>query len=663
MAPWAADEGIDLPELIMDRLAAGDRLVARRLGWALSLINHPLTAPLVGGTVFGFSRLSPDAQQSAMTRWERSRIGLRRRMYQAFRRLILTVGYSDRRSSKAIGFEGPFHLRKPKVAWEGPLPATNDKNPNGTIARGQVSDPGDEPEVPDGVTQGRSLREETTVRAGVCVIGTGAGGAVVAARLAEAGHDVILLEEGGYWTAADFTEREDEMVPRLYAEGGTRGTTDLSISILQGRAVGGGTTVGWMVMLRTPDRVLEEWALRHGTQGMSPADMAPIFELIERETHSGTLPDEAHSPQNRLILDGARQLGWSAFGATLNARDCVRAGFCGMGCRYNAKKGALLTFIPRALAVGARLYSDVRVNRIDVVERGGPAPLKLVRARVLDRATGRLRGRLTVEAPIVVLAAGAVGTPAVLERSGLKAGGIGKYLRLHPTSFVIGRHRQKVYGSAGVPSSSVCDHFLDGDGDGYGFWIESPPLYPAMTAVAIPGFGGGHREFLRAFPNLAALLVQVRDGRGPESSGEVSVSRKGRPRIRYRLRDDDRRQLLAGLKAAARLQFVGGAEEVFTLHTHGHPITTESAIDQFDLWPSGPNQLGLFSSHVTGTCRIGTDPKTSGCLPDGQVHGIRGLYVADGSLLPTAPAVNPQETIMAVATVIARGIDAKYRSG
>ncbi|HEX7243702.1 MAG TPA: GMC family oxidoreductase, partial [Longimicrobiaceae bacterium] len=282
---------------------------------------------------------------------------------------------------------------------------------------------------------------------------------------------------------------------------------------------------------------------------------------------------------------------------------------------------------------------------------------------LLDRDTGVPRGRLVVEAPTVVLAAGAVGTPALLQRSGMGGGGVGKWLRLHPTSVVVGRYAREVHGGTGIPLSAVCDEFLRGE-DGYGSWIECPPLYPAISAASLPGFGAAHRELMEGFPRLASLIVLARDGaeRG-RSSGEVAVDRRGRTRIRYRLGPADRGTLLRGLEAAARLHFAAGAEEALTLHEDACRMRSAAEVGEIARRGYAPNRMGLFSAHVNGTCRLGTDPRTSGCSPDGERWGVPGLYVADGSLLPTAPGVNPQETIMAVATVIAERIHARHGAG
>ena len=659
----------DLPSAVEARLAADDPALRRQVALLLTVFGHSIAGILLSGRARRFSQVNPDAQDDWLLSWERSRIGFRRTVFQAFRRLILSTFYAMPAAHADIGFRGPLHSRAAAVAWEGPLIGeSNDSEP---IARKHKEISASEDTIsPErvqlmqpsaismnrGVVQGHELNRDVQLRADVCVVGTGAGGAVVAARLAEAGYDVVMLEEGGYWTAADFTEDEAEMVPRLYADRGTRATDDLAVSLLQGRCVGGSTTINWMIMLRTPDWVLDEWS-KHGSEGMRPRDLEPVFDLVEQEVHARTVPDDAHAPNNRIILDGADRLGWRARAAKINAKDCIRAGFCGIGCRYGAKQSTLVTYVPRALATGARLYSDVRVARVERVERGGNAPLKRVQAIVLDRATGKPRHSLSVDAPLVVLAAGAVGTPAVLQRSGLGGGGVGKFLRLHPTSAVIGVYDREIYGAAGIPQSSLSDEFQQDAGSGYGFWIECPALLPGLGSVAVPGFGREHRLVMQRFPNLGTLIVLVRDGaeRG-HSDGDVLVDRRGRVRIRYRLGGTAARTMNEGLAAAARMSFAAGATEVLTLHSPSLRLTSERDIARVLMADTGPNRLALFSAHVNGTCRIGTDLRTSGCTPNGERHGVPGLYVADGSLLPTAPGVNPQETIMALATIIARRI-------
>jgi len=282
---------------------------------------------------------------------------------------------------------------------------------------------------------------------------------------------------------------------------------------------------------------------------------------------------------------------------------------------------------------------------------------------VIDRSTAAARHTVTVDAPIVVLAGGAVGTPAILQRSGLGGGGVGRYLRLHPTSAVVGAYDRQMYPAAGVPQSALSDEFLRSD-DGYGSWIESSGFLPGLASVAVPGFGDEHRHVMKQFPRLGVLIVLTRDGADrARSDGEVRVDRRGRVRIHYRVAERTARTLHEGLVAAARLHLAAGAVEALTLHNTAVRVRTERDTDAILRAPRGSNQLSMFSAHVNGTCRLGTDPRTSGCTPDGERHGVPGLYIADGSILPTAPGVNPQETIMALATIIARRIADRHPLG
>jgi choline dehydrogenase-like flavoprotein len=219
------------------------------------------------------------------------------------------------------------------------------------------------------------------------------------------GREVLLLEEGSLVGTDELTEREGDMTARLYAESGMRATDDLSFVLLQGASVGGGTLVNWMITFRAPDFVLDEWTDRFALTGFSPAELAPAFERVEREIHAVPVPDDAHSPANRILLNGASQLGWRAGTGRINARGCVRAGFCGQGCRYGAKQSADRVYVPRALAAGARLVPDARVDRIEVIERDATAsaptrgtrhtaaPLKRVLVTLLDRLTRSRQAR------------------------------------------------------------------------------------------------------------------------------------------------------------------------------------------------------------------------------------------------------------------------------
>lgn len=649
-AAYESEPPIDIVAHVEQRIASLDPAMRRDVIGALHFFDHPITGMFLSGRPRRFSTLPPAEQDAMLHEWERSSLALRRTVFQAMRRLILATYYTLPAAHREIGYLPPLHERAPAFPWEGP--AAGSSAGDEPIARTHATLPAAAPSL-HGISSGASLAADALLRADVCVMGSGAGGSVAAARLAEAGFDVVLLEEGGHYTAADFDDDEGRLAPLLYADGAARATDDLSMILLQGRCIGGGGTVNWLMTLRPQPWVMHEWEREHGIELLSDRMLSPALAFMEEAIHARPVPDDAHSPSNRVILDGCARLGWQTLEARINTRGCVRSGSCGLGCRWNAKQSAGSVFLPRATAAGARVLCDVRADRIDVVEHGAGAPLKRVRCSVLDRATREVRGGCTVEAPVIVLACGAVGTPALLERSGLGGGGVGRWLRVHPTTAVFGRYERPMYAAAGLPQSAVCSEFLHGS-DGYGFWIECSPLRPGLAAAAIQGFGDQHRSHMADFAHIAPLIVLVRDGADRHRcAGDVRVDRSGRSRIRYRVTDADRRALMRGVQAAARLHHAAGARHAITLHVGAHPIRTERAIEQLALQPYGANRISLFSAHINGTCRMGVDPQSSGCTPEGERHGVPGVWVADGSLLPTAPGVNPQLTIMALASLVA----------
>lgn len=651
-------------ELLANRIVSAPAAVRCDLERALRALGSPAVNLLVLGRPVPLHRLGTSRRARALQRWSTSWLPPARAAFHALRRLVLSTWYATGDARRELGWLPPLHLRAPALPWEGPLPGEqSDAEPVARWEKSQERVPGAQPErrpTPQGVVDVARLGVELTLRTEVVIVGSGAGGSLAAARLAEAGREVVILEEGDYLTAPDFNEDEGALMPRLYADQALRTTRDGSVVLLQGRGVGGGTVVNWMLMLRTPPDVLEEWRKKHGLSNLSPDVLDPVFDRIEQEVHARLVPDEAHSPANLALLRGAEALGWRASRARINAKGCVRAGTCSLGCRYEAKQSALLTYLPRALAAGARLYPSTEVQRIEIVGRSLAGQPALKRVHGWVRRPGAAPLKLVAEAPVVILAGGAVATPAILERSGLGGGGVGRYLRLHPTTAVLGRYQREMYPLAGIPQSVVLDHFLHRDSHGHGFWIESPALLPGLAAAALGSFGAEHSDAMHLLSRSAAFIVLVRDGSASSSSqGAVWVDRHGHVRVRYRMSGADLDNLKAGIEAAARLHLAAGAEEVVTLHTPALRLASGSDLSRLRRASCQPNRVSLFSAHVNGTCRMGVVPATSGVNAEGQRHGVPGLYVADGSLLPSAPGVNPQETIMALASLVAEGIAAR----
>lgn len=618
-----------------------------QVGRAIRLLASPLGGLLVGSRPVPFAALTPEAQAERLRRWIESPIGVVRSAVQSLRRLVMAVHYADPVVSRAIGYAGPETSPPAQVevgtpregergAWS-PMPERFDVDPSTPTGR---------------------------VTTDVVVIGTGAGGAVAAARLAEAGYRVVMLEAGTWHRREDFDDNEARQIERLYADGGLRTTDDAAIALVQGEAVGGSTLVNWMIMLRTPDFVLAEWAAHHGISGMSPSDMAPVFARIEREVHASHVPDAAHSVNNAKLLAGAQALGWRARAGQLNVVGCKRCGCCGIGCRHGAKQSADVTYVPRALAAGSTLFTATRAQRIEVLERDlgptqqGTPPLKRVVA-TRRHANGQMN-TLQVDAPLVLCAAGAIETPVLLQQSGLGGDAVGQWLRLHPTTAVYAHYDDEVVASAGIPLSTVCDEFLQWQQTDYGFWIETPPMLPSFTAAALPGFGEAHARCMARYRNLGVTIGLTRDGAArAQSSGCVSIDRRGARSIQYRLSREDAARVSASIQAMGRLHLAAGAREVGSMHSVPRVVRHERDLGAL-AGGIHPNGVALFSAHVNGTCRMGAARHTSATTPDGERHGVRGVYITDGSVLPTALGVNPQETIMAVASVLAERVAARH---
>ncbi len=659
-APAAQRDGASLAHLCCEKLAPVPHFKRKQLGLAIDLLGSPVGVAIAIGTPKRFAWLTPDEQRACFDAWGNSRLPLMRSAYQAIRKLVLSTHYSRPESWPDLGYGGAFRNRSPRFDWEGPLPesATTSREP---VARKPIQLAGEiaSEAPPAGVVT--ALDTPLHRSADVVIIGSGAGGSVAAAELAEAGFEVVLLDGGGWQSRADFIEDESAMAGKLLAEGGLRTTDDGAFTLLHAETAGGGTTVNWMFWLRTPEFVLDEWARDAGLQGMTSKDLEPVFGELENRLHVAAVPDEAHSANNRLILAGANALGWAARAGAINAKGCVRCGFCTAGCRHEAKQSALVTWIPRALAAGATLYTSAYAERVEVLERDtgvGTPPRKRVHARV---GPADARQTLMIDAPLVISAGGAIGTPALLQRSALGGDAVGQFLRLHPVAFGFGVYDRVIAASAGIPMTTLCDEHLRLNGSDYGFWIETPPLSPWLAAAALTQFGSAHASRMRSFNQLGALISLTRDGADRlASSGRVRVNRRGETSVTYRLTEADERRVRASIGAMAELHFAAGSHEVFTGHVTPrvarHPREIASLMDA----PIGPNRIALGSAHLNGTCRMGVDRKSSGTTPDGERHGVRGLYISDGSLLPTAPGVNPQATIMAVTTVLARRLAARH---
>ncbi|HEY3817111.1 MAG TPA: GMC family oxidoreductase [Polyangiaceae bacterium] len=503
--------------------------------------------------------------------------------------------------------------------------------------------------------RGREITGELALDVDAVVIGTGAGGGIALRELARAGLDAVALEEGAYSTSADFDQREDHMLPRLFQDMGGRSTEDMGVRVLQGRGVGGSTVHNTNLCKRTPDAILELWARKYGVSGASVADMAPAFEAIERDLSVTEMTSLMRNANNETLRKGCDALGWRGAPLKHNRVGCQQSGFCELGCSYDAKQNALKVTLPQAVAAGARVYADVEAVAIthDGVQVSGVRGV----ARGPD---GEVRGTVTVRARAVVLAASAVGSAALARRSGLPDpyAQLGKGLRIHPGGVVAGRFDREIDGWHGIPQSYECtEHLSFEEGSDRRVWIVPAFAHPIGAAASTPGFGAAHMAAMRDYPHLAVLTAMVHD----ETSGEVLAGDDGRPVLRYVMSDADRAQLARGLAACARLLLAAGAREVTIPAIPPRRVTTVAELDALDLSFVRPHSVPLTAVHPMGTMRFGDDPRVSVVSSTGEHHQLRGLFVADGSLFPTSLGGPPQISIYGFALHLAPHVIARAR--
>jgi choline dehydrogenase-like flavoprotein len=497
----------------------------------------------------------------------------------------------------------------------------------------------------------------------VVVIGSGAGGGVTAEILAQAGLHVALVEEGPLAGSTEFRMREREAYPRLYQESAGRQTLDKGITILQGRCVGGGTTVNWTSSFRTPARTLAHWSGPLGLATMSEAALAPWFTRMEERLAIGAWavpPNE----NNDILRRGAQKLGIPTGAIRRNVKGCANLGYCGMGCPLNAKQSMLVTTIPAALDRGAILVQRARVTRLVIADDKVTA----CEAHGVERnGAPALPYRVRLRARHYVLAAGAIGSPAVLLASDAPDPhvNLGKRTFLHPTVVSGAVFPQKVEGYYGAPQTIYSDHFLDNvalDGPA-GFKLEAPPVHPILAGITLPGFGAEHAKWMTRFPQLQVLIALLRDGFHADAPGGQVVLRSGWPVLDYPMTDYLWNGVRRAYLAMAEIQLAAGAESVMPLHEMGRAVgNMREARTLIDELPLRTLQARVVSAHVMGGCAMGADARHAVVAESGRHHQLANLSVHDASVFPTSLGANPQLTIYALAGRMAATLAASLKA-
>ena len=481
------------------------------------------------------------------------------------------------------------------------------------------------------IIQGHAVRQDLRETVDVCIIGSGAGGAVAAKELAQAGLSVLVLEAGENHDPATFSRHTPEMLLRLFWDGGMRATHDGSVLISQGRGVGGSTVHNLCYAVRPPDPILERWETEFGLREMSPIELSPSLDRVEATLGVKQIQEAEVNRLNRIIRRGCQAMGWRGVVQRHNRAPCpdCSAG-CLLGCPASqpgiGKQSMAVSYIPQALKAGARLYTDCLTEDI-VVDNGRVigATARFVSGdmRPSERTDTQMGSavtsdskrrhdcyRLTIRSKAVVLAAGAI-------------------------------------------------NFLDLAYNPDGGYLLMPAFGPmALVAASMPSFGSAHRELMRSYRNIAALLVLLHD----RSSGRVTVNRQGNPVIRYRLSRTDRASLIEGLIHGAQLLFAAGAKEITLPYMRRIIIEQESDLEVIRRHGIVENDILIASSHPQGTLRMGSDPRRAVVDSYGEAHAVNGLFVVDASLFPTSIGVPPMLTIAATADRIARRLASNWLS-
>ena len=605
-----------------------DPAALTQLRLVLRALDSAAVNALTAGVRRSFRAADPAAREAILRRWALSPLAMRRTAFQAFKRLGAFFAYADAGADgtnptwPAMGYE---LVREPVT-------------PDPPAVRPLPDDGGSDPLELD---------------ADVVVVGSGAGGGVVAARLAEAGRAVLVIEAGSYVPEAELSANELDGFDRLYLDHGLVATADLSIAILAGGTLGGGTTVNWMTSIPLPDRVRHRWAVDFGLDGLDGAEADA--DLARLRTELGFVAPVNTPPKDQLILDGARALGWEAAPTERDAWACGDCGACGFGCPGAAKRSGPRLHLAAAAAAGARILVDAPVERV-LIEGG--------------RAVG-VTGHVTrprTGAPAAPSRRGPGRSWSPAERCGPRPSSpaAGWLIRRSVTTCVctpcpssapacpqpVRMWRGVLQAARSIEFADPGPASADGIGPAHGgFLIESAPAHPGLIALAFPWEGRAASDALLAGIGHHAPLIGITADRG---HGRVRLSRHGVPLIDYHLAPEDASTCRRALVEMARLARAGGAAELLAVGTPpawlregADEPAFRAFLERLAAFDYRPNRGSFFSAHQMGTARAGRDPQTTACDPRGRVRAdttgglIGGCYVADTSLFPTAAGVNP----------------------
>ena len=481
----------------------------------------------------------------------------------------------------------------------------------------------------------------------ICIIGSGCGGATAAWLLAEAGHEVLVLEEGRDLTHADRTQRDGAMYDQLYMDRGGLASHDLSVSVLQGRVLGGGGVINACDVVPSPDGVLHHWARRYGLDEFAPERFKPFQEAALNDLSASRIPENLVNPANDKLRKGTEALGLRGEVMMHNRVGCAGLGTCLIGCPIHAKRSPRTVALPNAMTAGARVFTRARAVRID----NAAEELKELTVRTLDAGGYREQRSFKVRARVVIVAANAIASAELLLRSGIGNAHVGRNLTLQPQLPVIAFFDERIAAFDGIPQSYAVTEFEQEDNEQLGLWgfrIEGIMGTPGIVATLLPFSGAEGMERMARYDHIAASLLLVPD----RPSGQVEVARGGRLVIRYEQRDDHRERLREAIEVAARIYLEAGAREVLVPTRPALTIRSSRQAQRAKRLVFSPATAPLISAHQQGTVRFAASEHNGGADMDGQVYGTRDVYVFDSSGFPTSASSHTMTPIIAASRML-----------
>lgn len=513
------------------------------------------------------------------------------------------------------------------------------------------------------VVQATDVREkELRLQADVIIVGSGSGGAIAAYELARAGKKVIVLEAGRYVPSSSFKEDLTDSMLRMFQDSGLQTNSTGDLVLLQGSAVGGSSVIDATICERLPASVLKEWQTDHGLENLTQADMNAHYEKMEKRL--AVHPNEPHEINDcaNIVIRGCEAMGWSWKPVSRNVNQCALTGHCIAGCASDRKQSALVTHLPWAVANGAEIYANTYVDFVNT--RNGRA--SGVEARVIDPDTRQVVANLRADAQLVILAAGAVQTPLILQKSGLgnQSGMVGRNLSVHPSVTLLGKFKDPVYGWRGALTGIQVNQFNKA---GLGNVVMETGLAAPMQLVSQGELGEGdaYVRFMSEYKHFAGLNVFVHD-HGQGYVHWVGDPYKGEKRVEWNLSRDEFDHFKAALRSAGRILFAAGAEKVYlpayNLASASSVFNLDKAVDKIEYGSLGLFSLRMLGYEPQGTCRMGRDPFTSVVNPWGESHEVKGLFVTDASILPTETTAHAHLTVCALSSYIVDNILRKQDS-